>query len=614
MVKLEVRLMGESQPVTKGEHKLIKPSAFDPTKGVIRIADREIRAGGPLPKPREGEKLVRYTNSICPYCYALLPAIIVERDNKLYIRKICPEHGEIEEVYQGSAEWAKRIERWFVEGRGPRHVYTELSAPCPFSCGLCPLHKNHTALANLVLTNRCDLDCWYCFFYAEKSGFVYEPTQEQIRYMLESYLKQGVTPVIQLTGGEPLLREDVVEIVKILKDMGIKHIQLNTNAIKFARLYLEKGEEEAVKFARALRTSGVNTVYMSFDGVTPRSNPKNHWEIPFVFEVFRKAGMTSVVLVPTVIKGINTGELGDIIKFAALNMDIVRAVNFQPVSLTGMIRRAERQKLRVTMYDTVKLIEEQTNGQITVNDWYPVPTTVPVSVFAEVLAGRFKFEMANHPECGVGTYIYVHRENGELTYISIPRMIDVEGFMEYLREKAEELKGGKHKLLVGTKILLNILKDFIRWSEVPSELKTSLPKLLLEIFTKQSYEALGKWHYKFLFLGMMHFMDLYNYDVERVMRCNIHYLMPDGRVVPFCTFNVLSDVYRDYVQKKHMFTLEEWKKMKGEHTLGEAIKYRRNNELIKKMTTHPLYLKTYGPFLEKWIDMYPWLKEHYKQP
>ncbi len=602
--------MGESQPVTEGEHKLIKPSTFDPVKGVIRIADREIRIGGPLPKTKKGEKLVRYTNSICPYCYALLPAIIVERDDKLYIRKICPEHGEIEEIYQGSSEWAKRIEKWFVEGRGPRHAYTELTAPCPFSCGLCPLHKNHTALANLVLTNRCDLDCWYCFFYAEKSGFVYEPTQEQIRHMLKSYLKQGITPVIQLTGGEPLLREDIVEIIKILREMGIKHIQLNTNAIKFARLYLEKGEEEAVKFARALRTTGVNTVYMSFDGITPKSNPKNHWEIPFVFEVFRKAGMTSVVLVPTVIKGINTGELGDIIKFAALNMDIVRAVNFQPVSLTGMIKRAERQKLRVTIYDTVKLIEEQTNGQITVNDWYPVPTSVPVSVFAEALAGRFKFEMANHPECGVGTYIYVHKENGELTYIPIPRMIDVEGFMEYLREKAEELKAGKHKLLVGTKILLNILKDFIRWSEVPSELKKSLPKLLLEIFTKQSYEALGKWHYKFLFLGMMHFMDLYNYDVERVMRCNIHYLMPDGRVVPFCTFNVLSDVYRDYVQKKYMFTLEEWKRMKGEHTLGEAIKYRRNNELIRKMTTHPLYLKTYGPFLEKWIDMYPWLKEH----
>ncbi len=601
--------MNESQPAVESGKELIKPSAFDASRGIIRIADREVRVGGPIPKPREDEKLIRYTNSICPYCYALLPAIIVERDEKLYIRKICPEHGEIEEIYQGSSEWAKRIEKWFVEGRGPRHVYTELTAPCPFSCGLCPLHKNHTALANLVLTNRCDLDCWYCFFYAEKSGFVYEPTQEQIRYMLKSYSRQGVTPVIQLTGGEPLLREDIVEIVKILREMGIKHVQLNTNAIKFARLYLEKGEEEAVKFARALRTTGVNTVYMSFDGVSPKSNPKNHWEIPFIFEVFRKAGMTSVVLVPTVIKGINTGELGDIIRFAALNMDIVRAVNFQPVSLTGMIKRAEREKLRITIYDTVKIIEEQTNGQITVNDWYPVPTSVPVSVFAEALAGRFKFEMANHPECGVGTYVYVRRRDGDLEFIPIPRMIDVEGFMEYLREKAEELKSGKHKLLVGTKILLNILKDFIKWGEVPSELKRSLPKLLLEIFTKQSYEALGKWHYKFLFLGMMHFMDLYNYDVERVMRCNIHYLMPDGRVVPFCTFNVLSDVYRDYVQKKYMFTLEEWRRMKGEHTLGEAIKYRRSKELIKRMMTHPLYLKTYGPFLEKWVDMYPWLKE-----
>ncbi len=588
---------------------LIKPSIFDPKRKVIRIADREIRVGGPLPKPKEGERLVRYTQSICPYCYALLPAIIVERDDKYYIRKVCPEHGEIEEIYQGSAEWSKRIEKWFVEGRGSRYVYADLTAPCPFSCGLCPLHKNHTALANLVLTNRCDLDCWYCFFFAEKSGFVYEPTIEQIRFMVEQLLKQRVTPVIQLTGGEPLLREDVVEIVKMLRDMGVKHLQLNTNGLKFAKLYLSEGEQKAVEFAKALRQAGVNTVYMSFDGISPKANPKNHWEIPFIFEVFRKAGMTSVVLVPTVIKGINTHELGDIIRFAALNMDIVRAVNFQPVSLTGMIKRAEREKLRVTIYDTVKLIEEQTDGQITVNDWFPVPTSVPFSEFAEALAGRFKFEMANHPQCGVGTYVYVKKIDGEkIEYIPITKMIDIEGFLSYLVEKAEELESGKSKFFVGTKILYSIVTKYINWSQVPSDLKKSLPKMLLEIFTKQSYEALGEWHYKFLFLGMMHFMDLYNYDVERVMRCNIHYLMPDGRIVPFCTFNVLNDVYRDYVQKKYMFTLDEWKKMKGEHTIGEAVKYRRNLELIKKMTSHPLYIKTYRPFIEKWISMYPWIK------
>ncbi|MCD6428846.1 MAG: radical SAM protein [Desulfurococcales archaeon] len=577
------------------------------------IADREVKVSRELPKVREGERFIRYTQSICPYCYALLPAVIVEREGKWYIRKVCPEHGEIEEVYQGDSEFARKVEKWFVEGRGPRYVYTEFTAPCPFSCGLCPLHKNHTALANLVLTNRCDLDCWYCFFYAEKLGFVYEPSIDQIKFMIEQYLKQGVTPVIQLTGGEPTLREDIVEIVKLLRSMGVRHIQLNTHGIMFARLYLEKGEEEAVRFARGLRTAGVNTVYMSFDGVSPKSNPKNHWEVPYIFEVFRKAGMTSVVLVPTLIKGMNTDEVGDIIRFAAYNMDIVRAVNFQPVSLTGRIKKSEREKLRVTIADVVKLIEEQTEGQITVNDWFPVPASVPISVFIEALANKFKFEMANHPHCGVATYVYVSKGEGDtVEFIPITRFIDVDGFLSYLMEKANELRSGKGKLLVGSKILFNIITKFIKWSEVPSEIRGSIAKLLVNIFTKQSYDALGEWHYRFLFIGMMHFMDLYNYDVQRVMRCNIHYLMPDGRIIPFCTFNVLNEVYRDYVQKKYMFTLDEWKAMKGEDSVGEAVKYKRNRELIKKLTSSELYIKTYRPFLEKWADMYPWLSEKLK--
>jgi len=431
--------------------------------------------------------------------------------------------------------------------------------------------------------------------------------------MIEQYLKQGVTPAIQLTGGEPTLREDIIEIVKLLRSMGVRHIQLNTHGIMFARLYFEKGEEEAVKFARELRTAGVNTVYMSFDGVSPKSNPKNHWEVPYIFEVFRKAGMTSVVLVPTLIKGMNTDEVGDIIRFAAFNMDIVRAVNFQPVSLTGRIKKSEREKLRVTIADAVKLIEEQTGGQISVNDWFPVPASVPISVFIEALANKFKFEMANHPQCGVATYVYVSKGKSDtIEFIPITRFIDVDGFLNYLMEKANELRSGKGKLLVGSKILFNIVTRFIKWSEVPSEIRGSIAKILVNIFTRQSYDALGEWHYRFLFIGMMHFMDLYNYDVQRVMRCNIHYLMPDGRIIPFCTFNVLNEVYRDYVQKKYMFTLDEWRAMKGEDSIGEAVKYRRSHELIKKLTTSELYIKTYKPFLEKWIDMYPWLSEKLK--
>jgi uncharacterized radical SAM superfamily Fe-S cluster-containing enzyme len=590
---------------------LVKPSEFSAAEGTIKIAGKVIRVGGPLPRVREGEKLVRYTNSVCPYCGALLPAVVVERDGKWFIRKVCPEHGEIEDVYQGDAEFSRRLERFFVEGRGPRYVYTELRAPCPYSCGLCPIHMNHTAIANLVATNRCDLSCWYCFFYAEKSGFVYEPSLEQIKFMVEQLLKQKVTPVIQITGGEPTVREDLPEIVSLLKSMGVRHIQLNTHAIAFAKIYVEKGPEAAAAYARDLRTRGVNTVYMSFDGVTPKANPKNHWEVPYIFEAFRAGGMSSVVLVPTVIKGSNTEELGDIVRFAALNQDIVRAVNFQPVSLTGMIRRAEREKLRVTISDAVKLIEEQTGGQIRRDDWFPVPASVPISEFAEVLAGEFKFEMANHPQCGVATYVYtrvVDRERAEVEFVPITRFIDVYGFLEYLAEKSEELRAGKLKPVVGLKLVTSLVSKFIRWGDVPREIRGALPKMLANIFIKRSYEALGEWHYRMLFLGMMHFMDLYNYDVQRVMRCNVHYLMPDGRIIPFCTFNVMSDVYRDYVQKKYMLSLDEWRAKMGEGSL-EAIKYRRDAELIKKLTSGEPYIRTYRPWIHRWVDLYPWLKD-----
>ncbi|MEM3131830.1 MAG: radical SAM protein, partial [Sulfolobales archaeon] len=483
---------------------------------------------------------------------------------------------------------------------------------CPYSCGLCPIHMSHTAIANLVATNRCDLDCWFCFFYAEKSGFVYEPDLSQIKYMIEQLLKQKVTPVIQVTGGEPTVREDLPEIISLLKSMGVKHIQLNTHAITFARLYIDKGLEAAASYARDLRSRGVNTVYMSFDGVSPRANPKNHWEAPYSLEAFRAGGMTSVVLVPVVIKNVNTEELGDIVRFAALNQDIVRGVNFQPVSLTGMIRRAEREKLRITISDAVKLIEEQTRGQIKKEDWFPVPASVPISEFIERLAGEFKFEMANHPQCGVATYVYTRvldRDSAEVEFIPITRFIDVYGLLDYLVEKSEELREGGMRSFVGLKLVANLVSKYVRWGEVPRELRSVLPKMLANIFIKRSYEALGEWHYKMLFLGMMHFMDLYNYDVERVMRCNVHYLMPDGRVIPFCTFNVMSDVYRDYVQKKYVLPLDEWKSKMGSSSL-ESIKYRRSAELIKKLTSGEPYVRAYRPWLRRWVDLYPWIKEY----
>ena len=533
-----------------------------------------------IPRLRTGEELLSVTTSVCPYCYRVLPAVIVERDGRVYIRKVCPEHGEVEELYYGDVAFYKRVLGFHEEGRGTRHVYTPAVTTCPFNCGLCSMHKQHTALVNLVVTNRCDLSCWYCFFYAEVSGYFYEPTIDQIRNMIRSVKKQGVTIAVQLTGGEPLLREDLVEIVKVLRDEGVRHIQLNTNGIKFAEMFI-KNPIEAVEFAKNLRTSGLNTVYLSFDGITPRTNWKNHWEVPYILEVFRRSGVTSVVLVPTVIKGINTNELGAIIKFAAKHIDIIRSVNFQPVSLTGLMKKHEREKYRITIPEVVKLIEEQTDGEISRDSWFPVNASIIFSRFIEGFSGEFKFEMANHPICGVGTYVYVDKSEGKTKLIPITKFMDIEGLLEYLRDKWRDLISGSSRVLTGLRLLYSIRK-FIDQEKAPREIDVF--KILINIILKRSYNALGELHYKLLFIGQMHFMDLYNYDIQRVQRCNIHYVIPDGRLIPFCVFNIFEEIYRDKVHRE--FSTQITKPTK---------KYIRDRKLLE---SSEIYKKTYEGILE----------------
>ncbi|MEM0199328.1 MAG: radical SAM protein [Desulfurococcaceae archaeon] len=543
------------------------------------------------PSLRKGEEVLSLTLSVCPYCYRALPALIVEREGRVYIRRVCPEHGVIEELYYGDSSFYKRVMEFKEEGRGTRYVYTPVKTACPFNCGLCAMHKQHTALVNLVVTNRCDLSCWYCFFYSEAAGYVYEPTLEQIREMVRSIKKQSVTVAIQLTGGEPLLREDLVDIVRILREEGVRHIQLNTNGLKFARLYLED-PAKAVEYARSLRQAGLNTVYLSFDGVTPKTNPKNHWEIPFIFEVFRKAGITSVVLVPTVIKDFNTHELGAIVRFAARNIDIVRSVNFQPVSLTGFMKKREREKYRITIPELVKLIEEQTDGEIPREAWFPVNASAVFSRFIEGFSGEFKFEMANHPICGVGTYVYVEKSENKIKLVPITSFIDVEGLLEYLREKWEELLAGSSRVVTGLKLLYTIRK-FIDSSKAPKEF--DIYKIIVNVVLRRSYEALGELHYKLLFIGQMHFMDLYNYDIQRVQRCNIHYVVPDGRLIPFCAFNIFDDVYRDKIQREHGVPLEEYKQKYKLLSKEVSEKHYRD---IKRLESSELYKSTYSGFLQ----------------
>ncbi|MFH1229201.1 MAG: radical SAM protein, partial [Candidatus Aenigmatarchaeota archaeon] len=291
-------------------------------------------------------KLLKETRSLCPECLKFLSAKIFEEDGKVWITKKCPKHGEFKDLYWGDYEMYKKAMSFGHDGKGISNPNVKIKDACPKNCGLCTNHKSQTALGNIVVTNRCDLQCFYCFFYAKAMGYVYEPSLDQIRMMLRKMREEKPVPcnAVQLTGGEPTIRNDIVEIIKIAKEEGYDYVQLNTNGINISK---------SLEFAKKVRDAGVNTLYMSFDGTTQKTNPKNHREIPKILENCRKADM-GVVLVPTVINTINDQDVGNILKFGISNIDVVRGVNFQPVSLVGRITKADRKKFRITIPDVIK--------------------------------------------------------------------------------------------------------------------------------------------------------------------------------------------------------------------------------------------------------------------
>ncbi len=522
------------------------------------------------------EITISKTGSVCPKCLEVIPAEIFARDGKVFIRKECPKHGKVEDVYWASTELYRKAMKFAKDGRPVSNPnVTKSKIVCPRDCGLCEMHRSHTALGNIAVTNRCDLSCWYCFFFAQKAGYVYEPSLGSIREMASKLASEKPIPcnAIQLTGGEPTLREDLLDIVRICKEEGIDHVQLNTNGIRLSK---------DVRLVRRLREEGVNTIYLSFDGVRKKTNPKNHWEVPGVLRNCRRVGM-GIVLVPTVIRGVNDQEIGDILRFGFENMDIVRAVNYQPVSLVGRMPKKERDKFRITIPDTIRCIEEQTGGQITKDDFYPVPTVTPVTRFVEALTRKPEYHLSSHFACGMATYVF--EKDGKI--VPITRFVDVEGLLNYLDSMSEKAREG-NRYLTGIKVLWKI-RSFIDKNKAPKGL--SLAKILYNALIKHDYNALGEFHKKSLFIGMMHFMDLYNYDIERVKRCCIHYALPDGRIIPFCTFNVMPELYRDKAQEELGINISKWEKRTGRKLTDDL--YKRDLDTLERL---PEYKKTYSSF------------------
>ena len=472
------------------------------------------------------------TKSLCPECLKVIDADVYEEDGKILIKKSCEEHGEFDDIYWSDADLYKKFTRWgFKEDEGSAGIQiTTDDKGCPFDCGLCPEHKSSTMLALIDLTNRCNQRCPTCFANAAVSGYLYEPTMEQLEEMMK-LLRSEVPPcpAIQFAGGEPTLRENFVEIVEMARNLGFSHIQVATNGVAMAK---------SVEFCHELKVAGLHTVYLQFDGVTEepykilRGYPALKTKLKAIENCW-EGEIKSVVLVPTLMKGVNDDQVGDIVRFAAENLHIIKGVNAQPISFAGRVDEAERKKGRITIPDFIRLLEEQTNGEIPRESFYPVPFVLPVSHFVETWKGIPQIEFTVHPHCGAATYVFV--KDGK--FVPITEFIDVEGFMEFLKENAGEKDKTKIGKIKATAALISALRKFIDKDKAPQGFDSLT--LLTNVLGIGNREAVAEFHRNALYVGVMHFMDPYNFDSERVERCGIHYATPDGRIVPFCTYNTI---------------------------------------------------------------------------
>ncbi len=484
------------------------------------------------------------TKSLCPECLEVIDAEVYEAEGRILIKKKCEKHGDFDDVCWSDASLYHKFSKWRYEGKAGITL-TKTDKGCPFDCGLCPDHKSSTALALIDLTNRCNQRCPTCFANAAVTGYLYEPTMEQLREMM--MLLRSETPpcpAVQFAGGEPTIREGFVDIVKMAREIGFSHIQVATNGIAMAK---------SEQFCHRLKEAGLHTVYLQFDGVTEEPYKKLRG-IPALktklkaIESCRRGGIKSVVLVPTLMKGVNDDQMGDMVRFAAENLDIVKGVNAQPIAFEGRIDESERKKGRITIPDFINLLEEQTDGEIPKESFYPVPFVVPFSYFVEAWKGVPQLEFTVHPHCGAATYVFV--ENGK--FIPITEFIDVEGLMEFIMEEAEEINKSRiGKLKAKAKIMMSGGK-FIDREKAPPIFDNFTS--FADILGKGNRESLAEFHRKALFIGAMHFQDAYNFDLERVKRCGIHYATPDGRIIPFCSYNA---IHRPSVEKAFSMPLNK---------------------------------------------------------
>lgn len=428
------------------------------------------------------------TKSVCPVCLKLLSATLAEEGGRIYMEKACEEHGSFRAlIWSDSGMYSSYKETFHSD------PVDELRDVCPYACGLCESHERGTCVAIVEVTNRCNLRCRVCFA-TSNEGRREEPSLEALAEEFKTVVDNGgATRPVQLSGGEPTTRRDLPEIVRMGREMGLRHIEINTNGVAL-------GNNPLV--AERLAKAGVSAIYLQFDGLDDGVYRKlrgvDLLDVKMkALENCRRSNL-AVVLVPVVVKGVNDGQLGDLIRLAAAREEI-KGINFQPATYLGRFPNdLKDSEDRTTIPDVIRAIEAQTGGEVAARDFFPIPSL--------------------HHSCSAVTLALAGQEG----LMPLSRIVDAVDVVNRLENPCCTVTKAIPKLW-----------DVTNERDTFDRLRTYLAGLGLEIEGAESKKILS--------ISMMAFQDGWTLDVERMRRCRVHIVRPGGQLVPFCAY-YLADV------------------------------------------------------------------------
>ena len=561
-------------------------------------------APGPLLKSYEKTSpplgFPRETDSLCPRCVkevreavitgettldtlmhqhpGEIKAQILEDNGRIIMRKDCPKHGRFEDVMATDPEFLRRIESLFY-GRDFRaaedaNVHRHGTSNIKFGRG---------AVLTVDLTNRCNMMCNPCFMDANQVGYVHEPTFEDTKAILDRAVsfKPRRQVIILFSGGEPTLSPYYLEAVAYAQKIGFYRILAATNGIRFA---------EDIEFCKQAKEAGQHGVYLQFDGVNEEKNA--HRGVGNLFDVKLRAieNLASVgikvTLVTTIVNTINNDAIGQIVEFAAKNIDKVQTIAFQPVSFTGRDEDVPddiRIRQRYTLADMATDLESQLGGDLKAHrDWFPLSSYSAFTSVMDMLQGAdapWGWSSCNcHPNCGVFTLMVVNRHTGQWTPLF--KFFDYEQFMKDVGVITDTARGKKLTMAqLGMAIMRNydpsLAPEGFPVSQIINLFKPSSANSNSDRNDRMKTQAAGaedpsdQW--RVLCVEGMWFQDLFNYDFRRTEMCVIPYGTQEGEI-SFCAYNT-GVGWRQIIENMHKTAgLSEWYKENGRHAVYAAGK------------------------------------------